>query len=480
MTSWKRRIPFRVNIGGVIEILGSALYSRPDTAIRELIQNAHDAIARRRRTVLSYQGRIDIEQDSAGHLLRFRDDGVGLNVEEAETYLSTLGIGLTGLIRGRRSAPPSERLSDKDSTLIGMFGIGLFSAFMLADRVVVESRKTGEDEGVRWEAAGTESEVELSNCAKAEPGTTVTLLLEPAHYRLAEQPELLEAVIKEYADFLPVPIYLNGGKSRVNLIHPTWFDPTPDGEAIELELETYFGETPLDVLPVRREKSPAIAGALYVTPRRTPGFAGESVVSATVRRMVISRKIQGLLPQWAPFLRGVLELNDCTPTLSREDLVRDDTFDQVRAAIETMLYEHLERLAQNDRTRLDSVIVWHRYTLAGAALSERRLRGLLRRSYRLPTSQGLLTFDEILQRSPADPLSRPRRSASSGTIPTDARRDGPTRSLAGTPLPASTLCAPLRNRCWRPWHPTGPRRVKSSTFASPAPVLPGSRPACSV
>lgn len=100
MTSWKRRIPFRVNIGGVIEILGSALYSRPDTAIRELIQNAHDAIARRRRTVLSYQGRIDIEQDSAGHLLRFRDDGVGLNVEEAETYLSTLGIGLTGLIRG--------------------------------------------------------------------------------------------------------------------------------------------------------------------------------------------------------------------------------------------------------------------------------------------------------------------------------------------------------------------------------------------
>ena len=403
MTSWKRRIPFRVNIGGVIEILGSALYSRPDTAVRELIQNAHDAIARRRKISLSYQGRIDIEEDPAGHTLRFRDDGIGLNAEEAETYLSTLGIGLTGLIRGRGSMTPSERPGGKESSLIGMFGIGLFSAFMLADRVVVESRKDTDEEGVRWEA-GAESEIELSNCAKSEPGTSVTLFLKPAHHRLADQAESLEAIIKEYADFLQVPIYLNGGKVRVNLINPTWFDPTPDREAIELELESYFGETPLDVIPVRREKSPAIAGALYITPRRTPGFAGESVVSATVRRMVISRKIQGLLPEWAPFLRGVLELNECTPTLSREDLVRDAAFERVRASIEMMLYEHLERLAQDDRTRLDSVIGWHRYTLAGAALVEHRLRDLLRRTYRFPTSQGLLPFDEILGRSAADPL----------------------------------------------------------------------------
>jgi molecular chaperone HtpG len=434
MESWKRRIPFRVDIGGVIEILGSALYSRPDTSVRELIQNAHDAIARRRRTSLSYQGRIDVEQDPAGHTLRFSDDGIGLDAEEAETYLSTLGIGITGLIRGRGSAPTSERAGGKDSTLIGMFGVGLFSAFMLADRVMVESRKDTEAEGVRWEA-GAESEIELSNCPRQQPGTTVTLFLKPAHHRLAEQPEALEAIIKEYADFLHVPIYLNGGKARVNLINPSWFDPTPDREAIELELESYFSETPLDVIPVRREKSPAIAGALYVTPRRTPGFAGESVVSATVRRMVISRKIQGLLPEWAPFLRGVLELNDCTPTLSREDLVRDAAFHQVRAAIETILYEHLENLARDDRTRLDAVLGWHRYTLAGAALAERRLRDLLRRTYRLPTSQGLLTFDEILDRSAADPLFETEAERVLW-YNTDRRQEGWANTLfAGHPAP---------------------------------------------
>jgi molecular chaperone HtpG len=403
MTSWKRRIPFRVDISSVIEILGSALYSRPDSAVRELIQNAHDAIARRRRTTLSYQGRILIEQDPTGKCLRFSDDGIGLSASEAETYLSTLGIGITGLLKGRGFAQSSDKGIGKDSSLIGMFGIGLYSAFMLADRVTVESRKTAEDEGVRWEA-GADSEIELSNCAKDETGTTVTLFLKPKHHRLCEQQEALEAIIKEYADFLPVPIYLNGGKARVNLINPTWFDPTPDREAIELELEGYFGETPLDVIPVRRETPSAIAGVVYVTPRRTPGFAGDAVVTATVRRMVVSRKIQGLLPEWAPFLRGVLELGDCAPTLSREDLVRDEAFDQARKAIELLLHEYLERLARDDRPRLDSVIAWHRYTLAGAALTERRLRDLLGRTYRLPTSHGLLSFDEILERSLADPL----------------------------------------------------------------------------
>lgn len=403
--SWTRTIPFRVDIAGVIEILGTALYSRPESAIRELIQNAHDAINRRRRATLDYHGRIDVEQDAAAGVLRFVDDGVGITADEAERYLSTLGIGITGLVRGRRAgtgaaAPPA---GGDDGNLIGMFGVGLFSAFMIADRVVIESRPADSDEAVRWEA-GAGSEVVLSGIARDRPGTTVALFLKPEHRRLAEQPDLLEGLLKEFADFVQVPIFLNDGKARVNLIHPAWFDPSPDREAIEVELADYFGETPVDVIPVRAGGPPALAGALYVTSRRTPGFAGEAVVTATVRRMVISRRIQGLLPAWAPFLRGVLELNDCTPTLSREDLVRDDAFDRARGALEGLIFDHLERLAGADRVRFDSILAWHRYSLAGAALNEPRLRELLRGTYRFPTSQGQLTFAEVLDRSEADPL----------------------------------------------------------------------------
>jgi HSP90 family molecular chaperone len=402
MTAWRKRIPFKVDVAGIIEIMGSSLYSRPDTPIRELIQNAHDAIQRRRKRELTYQGRIDIEQDAERHLLRFHDDGVGLSLEEAEEYLSTLGIGITGLIKRGLMGQLGDGASDGES-LIGQFGIGLFSAFMLAERLIVESRRVDVETGVRWEA-GAGTDIELSACNRSTPGTTVTLVLRPVHHALAEQAELIEAAVKEFADFLTVPIFVNQAKQRANLIHAAWFEPTPEREAVELELETYFSETPLDVIPIRQEKPVSIAGALYVTPQRVPGFAGVPVVTVTVRRMVIARRIQGLLPEWALFLRGVLELNDCSPTASREDLVRDAKFQQVRTLLETRLYEHFEQLAKADPGRWESILSWHRYTLAGAALEEERLRHLLRATYRLPTSQGLLTFEQILERSQADPI----------------------------------------------------------------------------
>jgi molecular chaperone HtpG len=286
---WSRRIPFKVDVVGVIELMGSSLYSRADTPIRELIQNAHDAIVRRRARDLSYRGRIDIEQDAAGGLLRFHDDGIGLSPHEAEEYLSTLGISLTGLFKKGLDGAVGNGMGDG---LIGQFGIGLFSAFMLADRLVVESRKSGEAEGVRWEA-GAGTDIELSASSRAEIGTSVTLFLKPDHRTLAEQPVPVEAAIKEYADFLTVPIFLNRGKARVNVIQTAWFEQTPERERVELELEAYFGETPLDVVPFQVEKPAIVRGALYVTPQRVPGFAGDPVVTVTVRRMVISRQIQG-------------------------------------------------------------------------------------------------------------------------------------------------------------------------------------------
>jgi hypothetical protein len=290
-------------------------------------------------------------------------------------------------------------------SLIGQFGIGLFSAFMLADRLVVETKRAdGDHPAVRWEA-GAGTDIELSSSDRTAPGTRVTLHLKPHYRALATDPAALEEAVKEYADFLPVPIHLNDSAARVNLINAAWFDPTPERESVELELESFFHETALDVIPMRVERPPvSIAGALYVTPQRTPGFSGEAVVTVTLRRMVISRQIRGLLPAWAPFLRGVLELNGCAPTASREDLVRDGAFDAAREAIGNLLYAHFERLARADPQRLASVINWHRYTIAGAGLTDRRLRDLLRRTYPFQTTQGAMTFEQVLARSEADPL----------------------------------------------------------------------------
>jgi molecular chaperone HtpG len=188
------------------------------------------------------------------------------------------------------------------------------------------------------------------------------------------------------------------------VINAPWFDSAADKEAIELELESCFGETPLDIIPIRIEKPASIVGALYISPQRVPGFSDSATVMVTVRRMVISRRIRDLLPEWATFVRGVLELHNCSPTASREDLVRNAAFDSVRKALLDRLYEYLEQLAANEPDRMQAILNWHRYTFAGAALNDRRLRDLIRKIYSLPTSAGPLTIDQILERSPADPL----------------------------------------------------------------------------
>lgn len=402
MGSWTREIPFKVDIAGVIHIMGSGLYSRPDAAVRELIQNAHDAVTRRRQRELDYQGRLLIRQDAAANTLEFSDDGFGLSAVEAEQYLGTLGIGLTGLMKGEHPKAKDVSAGNEAQDLIGMFGIGLFSGFMLAKRMVVESRRVDNQEGVRWEA-GEGTEIELSSFDRDEVGTTIRLHLKPEFSVYSQSEDTIEKVIKEYADFLAFPIFLNQAKTRANVIQAAWFEPTPDDEEVELALAEYFDETPLDVVPIQIS-DPPISGAIYISPQRTPGFTDEAAVTATIRRMVISRNIQGLLPPWASFLRGVLELRDCWPTASREDLVRNQAFERCRLALEEKLFAHFEDLIANDRPRMESILSWHRYVWAGAALGDARVRGLLKKTYQFPTSKGLLTFDAIFGHSEADPI----------------------------------------------------------------------------
>lgn len=383
--------------------MGKSLYSRIETPIRELIQNGHDAVMRRRQIDIQFKGKIHITQNADRRSITFTDDGIGLTADEAERYLGTLGLGITGLLKGRGNEETYEGISGAGSDLIGQFGVGLFSAFMLAERLVVESRSDAAEMGVRW-TAGAGTEIEIEEIERDEIGTSVELILKPECAELSRNAELIEETIKQFADFVSVPIFLNDAKARVNLITAAWFDETPDVENLEMELASYFEEQPLDVIPIRCERPVSIAGAIYVSPQRTPGFSDEAVVAVTIRRMVISRRIHDLLPPWGAFFRGVLELHDCSPTASREDIVRDRTFELVQEVLEEKLFEHFEEQADADPRRLEALLEVHRYSLVGAAVHTPRLRELLRRCYKWTTSLGRLTFDEILYRSDADPM----------------------------------------------------------------------------
>ncbi|MDB4671660.1 MAG: ATP-binding protein [Pirellulaceae bacterium] len=398
-----KRIQFKVDIASIIDLMGKSLYSRLETPIRELIQNGHDAVLRRRQIDISFKGRIHVQQIPETGSIRFSDDGIGLTIDEAEKYLGTLGLGITGFMKGRGPDRTRPDPSEEDSNLIGEFGVGLFSAFMLAERLIVESRSPNSSSGVRWEA-GPESEIEISKIERSEIGTSVELKLQEDYLDLCRDEEMIEESIKQFADFISVPIFLNEAKARTNLINAAWFDETPDFENLEMELASYFEEQPLDVIPIRCEKPISIAGAIYVSPQRTPGFSDDAVVAVTIRRMVISRRIQDLLPAWGSFFRGVLELHDCSPTASREDIVRDKTFELVQGVLEEKLFQHFEKQAKDDPRRLEALLDVHRYTLVGSAIESPRLRNLLRGSYKWTTSKGRLTFPDVIKQSTCDPL----------------------------------------------------------------------------
>ena len=123
----------------------------------------------------------------------------------------------------------------RSTGLIGQFGIGLFSAFMMADQLEVISRKEGESQAVRW-IAGPGTDIQLSSAQRDDVGTTVRLHLQPLFDRWGHDAEYVEEAIKYYGDFLPIPIYLNHSKARMNVVQSQWFDPSPEEEALEQEI----------------------------------------------------------------------------------------------------------------------------------------------------------------------------------------------------------------------------------------------------
>lgn len=397
-----RRIPFKVEIAGVIEIMGRSLYSDRATPIRELIQNAHDGIRRRRLAELDFLGKIRIEADPQAGTLSVEDDGVGLDEAEAERYLGTVGVSLTGALKSS-----GARGSGATETLIGQFGIGLLSGFLLAERIEVQSLKPGADRSVIW-IAGDDTDILIGEGTRTEPGTKVTLHLRPEALQFAQDADVLIEKVKHFADYLEVPIFLGVSQKPVNSMGAAWLEPTVDEAELRADLFKRFGEEEgLAVLRVEHSSAPRVRGGLYVTADRTPGFTSDSTVHVTLKRMLISTSVRDLLPPWAAFLRGALELADCIPTANREDLVRDESLERVRRQIAESIFKWMEDLAERDDETWQAICEWHRYSLVGSALDVGRLRRALRKSLRWNTSAGELTFDEFLARSESDPLLAP-------------------------------------------------------------------------
>ena len=200
---------FQLHLPGLLKVLAEHLYSTQRVGVRELIQNAHDSCVRRalERSEPGYRPRIDLTIDPTNRLLRVADNGSGLSEREIHDDLTVIGRGYTRELR--------ERLVTDDPTLsrelIGQFGIGFLSAFLLASEGTVETRPVG-GPPLRCSSTGDE-EFDLAVGDRLEPGTTVELRLKPSSLFLLHEDNLVE-VVREYADFVPTPIHVHDSQSR--------------------------------------------------------------------------------------------------------------------------------------------------------------------------------------------------------------------------------------------------------------------------
>ncbi len=383
-----------VDLGGLMTVLGRHLYSTPMVALRELVQNAHDSIVRRRLedpTPLTAP-RIVVEGDLAAGVVRVTDTGAGLTEEEVHTYLATVGVGYTRKLR-------EETDSDE---LIGMFGLGFLSAFVLATRVTVTTTSyQTPGQGWRYQSSNGEQYTLVPVPARAV-GTCVELALRDVHRSLAAQGALVQ-VLKRYCALLHVPVIVGADADEpLNGEPPPWrAEAAQAGKVVmvdhalrarrsALAFASRFEDRfePLCTMPVTSEAHRDLQGLLWVQDGATYGTSDNRNLSVFVRGMLLDDDARDLLPPWAGFVGGVIESNRLTPTASREDLQRDEAYHAVQSALTESLINGLARIAAEQPEAWRRVVSRHNEALLGASLCDPRLFDLLADVVHVPTSQG--------------------------------------------------------------------------------------------
>ncbi|QKG24988.1 HSP90 family protein [Actinomadura verrucosospora] len=372
---------FQVDLRGVVDLLSRHLYASPRVYLRELLQNAVDAITARG----AGGGRVVIE--TGGGALRVHDDGVGLTADEVHTLLATIG----------RSSKRDE-LGFARHDFLGQFGIGLLSGFLVADEIEVVSRSAKGGDAVRW-TGRSEGSYQVEPGERDEPGTTVTLRPRPGSAELLSAPVVAE-LARTYGSLLPIELVVDG--VTVTGEGPPWRashrDPGVRRRALERYCEELYGFTPFDVVDLEVAEA-GLTGVAFVLPEPvSPSARGAHRVY--LKRMLLAESVQELLPEWAFFVRCVVDAGELRPTASREALFEDELLESARQGLGEVLRQWLVRLAETDPPRLRAFLRLHQLGVKAMALHDDDMLRIVDRWMEFETSAGLMTLHEFRRRHP--------------------------------------------------------------------------------
>lgn len=442
MTDAAETYVFQAETTRVLDLVIHSLYTHKEIFLRELISNASDALDRLRYESLTRPGlmtegetlEIRLEADRERRTLTVRDNGIGMSRDELVAHLGTIAkSGTRELAQAAQRAGSAQAAAD----LIGQFGVGFYSAFMVADRVEVSSRRAGEDRAWLWSSEGAGS-FAVRESEREGHGATVTLHLKPVDEDNGlpdfVDPRVLQRVVRKYSDFVTYPVITRMERSEVerdadgkvlegrartvvedtvlNSRRPLWARPsaevTPEEHHEFYRHLTHDWVDPLRVITAKAEGVMEYQALMYVPGRAPlpfeldPNAAGLQLYS---KRILIMERCPNLLPPYLRFVRGVVDSADLPLNVSREMLQHDRHIAAMRRFLTKKVVDGLEGTAAREpETYLTLWGLFGRFLKEGVA-SDAEHRDALVRLLRFPSSRSetaLTSLPEYVTRMKPD------------------------------------------------------------------------------
>lgn len=374
---------FQTEVNQLLQLIVHSLYSHPEIFLRELISNSSDALDKLRHSTLvddKYKAlvgnsidspRIDLELDEEKKILTISDTGIGMNEEDLIAHLGTIARSGTKNFLAQLSGD-----ARKDSNLIGQFGVGFYSVFMVADKVEVFSRKAGEDKTFKWTSdgkTGFDIEEATGNNVRSTAGTTVLIHFNEEGAQYANSWRLQE-IVKKYSNHIAFPIFLTYDKSewntekkeseksriteQVNAASAMW--QRPKAEITDDDYKEFYksitadSEDPLFWFHTRAEGTLEYTTLFYI-PAKAPmdlyqaDYKGG--IKLYVKRVFIMDDSKELLPQYLRFVRGIIDSEDLPLNVSREILQQNKVLTSIKTASVKKILSELKNIAAEDKDK---------------------------------------------------------------------------------------------------------------------------------
>ncbi|MFI9821448.1 molecular chaperone HtpG [Streptomyces sp. NPDC052013] len=380
---------FQVEARQLLQLMIHSVYSNKDVFLRELVSNASDALDKLRLAKLRDDSldadvsdlHIELETDTDARTLTVRDNGIGMSYDEVGKLIGTIAnSGTAEFLRELREAKDTAGAEG----LIGQFGVGFYSAFMVADEVTLLTRRAGEEQGTRWSSRG-EGTYTLEKVDDAPQGTSVTLHLKPADpdNQLHDYTSVwkLKEIVKRYSDFITWPIRLVGGAGdgdgtsepeTLNSMKALWArsrDEVSDEEYHELYKHiSHDWRDPLETIQLQAEGTFEYQALLFVPSHAPHDLFTQNFkrgVQLYVKRVFIMDDCEALLPPYLRFVKGVVDAQDLSLNVSREILQQDRHIRMMQRRLTKKVLSSVKSLMANDTERYATF--WREF---GAVLKE--------------------------------------------------------------------------------------------------------------